>query len=268
MHRIEMSDVSMGELDDFLHLTDVALRRKLEPERGMYLAESFKVLTRALAAGHAPRAVITQEKWLDQIEPMLSAYDVPVYVGSAEHIESITGFDVHRGVIASIQRPVMPTLESVVRNATRVVVLENIVDHTNVGAIFRSVAALGADAVIVSPECADPLYRRSVRVSMGTVFQVPWTRITEWPHAIGELKALGFTVAALALDESAITLRQLVAERHDRIAIVMGTEGHGLSPSTINRCDRTVMIPMQHGIDSLNVAAASAVALYALSEQQ
>lgn len=266
MHRIEMSDVSEGELDDFLHLTDVALRRKLEPERGMYLAESLKVLTRALSAGHVPRAVVTQEKWVEQLEPILSTHDVPVYVGSAELIESITGFDVHRGVIASMQRPVMPSLESVVRHASRVVVLENIVDHTNVGAIFRSVAALGADAVIVSPECADPLYRRSVRVSMGTVFQVPWTRISEWPQALNELKTLGFTVAALALDESAISLRQLVAERHDRIAIVMGTEGHGLTPATIGRCDRTVMIPMQHGIDSLNVAAASAVALYALSE--
>ncbi len=268
MHRIDISDVSGGEFDDFLHLTDVALRRKLEPERGIYLAESVKVLTRALRAGHTPRAVVTQEKWLPQLEPLLADYDVPVYVGPADAIESITGFDVHRGVNASMHRPVLPELAALVADARRVVILENIVDHTNVGAIFRSVAALGADVVLVSPECADPLYRRSVRVSMGTVFQVPWTRLTEWPRGIKELQRLGFTIAALALDERAITLREFIAENHGKVALVLGTEGHGLAPETIAVCDRTVMIPMQQGIDSLNVAAASAVALYALSESE
>lgn len=267
MRIIDLSVTPGAPLQDFLNLTDVALRRKIEPEHGIYLAESLKVLIRALTAGHQPLSVLTQAKWLPELESALAGYDIPVYVGLPEFIESVTGFDVHRGVIASMQRPELPTLDSVLQNARRVVVLENIVDHTNVGAIFRSVAAVGADAVLVSPQCADPLYRRSVRVSMGTVFQVPWTKLSEWPEGIAELQSHGFVVAALALDERAVSMRELVAENHPKIALVLGTEGNGLLPSTLAASDRTVMIPMKHGIDSLNVAAAGAVALYALSEQ-
>lgn len=253
-------------LHDYVSLTDVALRRKIEPERGIYLAESLKVLGRALDAGHQPLSVLTQAKWLPELEPILNGHDIPVYVASPEFIENITGFDVHRGVIASMSRPEMPPLDSVLDGATRVVILENIVDHTNVGAIFRSVAAVGADAVLVTPECADPLYRRSVRVSMGTVFQVPWARLPSWPSGIADVKKLGFTVAALALDDRAVSMRDFASEEHPKIALVLGTEGHGLLPETLAECDRTVMIPMKHGIDSLNVAAAGAVALYAIAD--
>ncbi len=261
---------SIGSLDDprlsfFTHLTDVALRRLSEPSSGLYLAESTKVIERALTAGHRPVSVITLAKWVDGLEPLLAEFDIPVFVGEDSELEKLTGFLLHRGAIAAMERPVLPTVSDIVKNARTVVILENIIDHTNVGAIFRSVAGLGADAVLITPECADPLYRRSVRVSMGTVLQVPWTRITSWPAGLQELKDAGFLVVALALTNDAVTLAELVAENPKRLAIVFGTEGHGLTASTIAGSDRVVRIPMSHGVDSLNVAAAAAVTLYALT---
>ncbi|MFM2411916.1 MAG: hypothetical protein RLZZ587_249 [Actinomycetota bacterium] len=265
-----MRVIPIDSLDDprlsfFTHLTDVALRRSLEPETGLYLAESTKVIERAFAAGHRPVSVLATDKWLPGLEEILNGIDVDVFIGDAATLESLTGFHLHRGAIASMERPRMASVADIVRDARVVVVLENIVDHTNVGAIFRSVAGLGADAVLVTPECADPLYRRSVRVSMGTVLQVPWTRIPSWPAGVDELRGLGFTVAALALSDDSISLDEFVAEGHEKVAVVFGSEGHGLTERTLKSCDRVVRIPMAHGVDSLNVAASTAVTLYAIA---
>lgn len=265
---VPIESIDDPRLSFFTSLTDVALRRVLEPETGLYLAESTKVIERALAAGHNPVAVLATDKWLAGLEPLLVGHDVDVFVGDEATLESLTGFHLHRGAIASMARPVSKSVAEIVKDARIVVVLENIVDHTNVGAVFRSVAGLGADAVLVTPECADPLYRRSVRVSMGTVLQVPWTRIPSWPSGINELRDHGFTVAALALSDESISLAEFVAERHDKVAIVFGSEGHGLTERTLDSCDRVVRIPMSHGVDSLNVAASAAVTLYALSNPQ
>jgi tRNA G18 (ribose-2'-O)-methylase SpoU len=252
-------------LDDFLRLTDVALRRKLEPAGGLYLAESTKVIERAIGAGHRPRAVLTRRAWLADFEQLLVDHpDTPVYVGDDATLEELTGFQMHRGALASMHRPVLPDAADLLKDARLVVVLEDVVDHTNVGAVFRSVAALGADAVLVTPRCADPLYRRSVRVSMGTVLQVPWTRLPEWREAAPLLADHGFTTVALALTDDSVPLGEFAADRPERVALLLGTEGDGLSRTALQVADRTVRIPMRRGVDSLNVAAAAAVALWAL----
>lgn len=271
---LRVSDPDDERLADYTRLTDVALRRRLEPARGLYMAESTKVIVRALAAGHRPRSFLMTERWLPELTGLLADVerrfgDVPVYVGPAGVVEAITGFHLHRGALAAMHRPVLPTVREVLvearggSGARRIVVLEDIVDHTNVGAVFRSAAALGVDAVLVTPECADPLYRRSVRVSMGTVFQVPWTRVDPWPAGIDVLRDTGFVVAALALSDDAIGLDELASDPPDRLALVVGTEGDGLRPCTIASADVVVKIPMSHGVDSLNVASALAVALWA-----
>ncbi|MFF1633111.1 TrmH family RNA methyltransferase [Leifsonia sp. NPDC058248] len=263
IHRI--TDLSDEGLADYSRLTDVALRRVSEPAGGLYIAESTKVITRALAAGHTPRSVLLQEQWLADIEPLLAGFaDVPVFVGESAVLEELTGYHLHRGALAAMHRPELPAVTELLRDARRVVVLEDIVDHTNVGAIFRSVAGLGADAVLISPRCADPLYRRSVRVSMGTVLQVPWTRIPEWDSAAPILHDAGFEIAALALAEGAVSLDDYAADPPERVAMVLGSEGDGLSRRALAAADRVVTIPMLHGVDSLNVASASAVALWAL----
>lgn len=264
---VHITDLSHNGLRDYVSLTDVALRKVTEPEQGLYIAESEKVIRRAIDAGHIPRSVLLQEQWLGDIEPMVSGFDdCVIYVGRAELLEELTGFEMHRGAMASMQRPVLPTVDELLTDATRVVVLEDIVDHTNVGAIFRAVAGLGADAVLVTPRCADPLYRRSVRVSMGTVLQVPWTRLPEWSQAREILHEAGFHIAALALSDDAVTLREFATAQPSKIALVFGSEGDGLSRQALEACDTVVTIPMLHGVDSLNVAAASAVTLYALTE--
>ncbi|WP_127820026.1 TrmH family RNA methyltransferase [Microbacterium sp. CPCC 204701] len=257
-------DASDDRLADYRDLTDVALRRVREPEEGLYIAESAKVIARALAAGHRPRSVLVQEKWLDEIEELVAAPSVPVYLVEPEVAESLTGYAVHRGALASMHRPELPPVSEVVAAARLVVVLEDIVDHTNVGAIFRAAAGLGADAVLVSPRCADPLYRRSVRVSMGTVFQVPWTRLPEWGEARGVLHGAGFALAALALADDAVSLDAFSARRPERVALLLGAEGDGLSRRALEAADTVVTIPMAGSVDSLNVAAASAVALWEL----
>ncbi|CAI9388549.1 TrmH family RNA methyltransferase [Microbacterium sp. T2.11-28] len=262
-----IDDAADPRLADYRDLTDIALRRVLEPAGGLYIAESAKVLARALAAGHRPRSVLVQEKWLDEADALLSssgAGDVPVYVVSGTVAEALTGYAVHRGVLAAMHRPALPAVVEVVAGARTVLVLEDIVDHTNVGAAFRAAAGLGADAVLVTPRCADPLYRRSVRVSMGTVFQVPWTRLPAWPEAGAVLHDAGLHVAALALADDAVPLDAFVADRPERVALLLGTEGDGLSRRALAAADTVVTIPMAGGVDSLNVAAATAVALWAL----
>lgn len=264
MRVTRITDLDSAELADYSRLTDVALRRKTEPEGGLYIAESSKVIARALAAGHVPRSVLLSEKWLADIEPLVADYDGPIFVGESDVLERLTGFHLHRGALAAMHRPELPSVESVLEGARRVVVLEDIVDHTNVGAIFRAVAGLGADAVLVTPRSADPLYRRSVRVSMGTVLQVPWTRLPDWPEGADVLRSAGFDIAALALSDDAVTLDEYAARAPEKIAMLFGTEGDGLSHRALEAATTVVTIPMLHGVDSLNVAAASAVVLWAL----
>jgi tRNA G18 (ribose-2'-O)-methylase SpoU len=269
---IEITDPADERVRDYFTLTDVALRTKVEPERGLYLAESVKVVRRALAAGHRPRSFLMGPRWVTDLSDLVGQAEsegVPVYVAQAGVIEAMTGFHLHRGVLASMHRPALVAPEVLLRSslrqdASRVLVLEDIVDHTNIGAVFRSAAALGVDAVLITPRCADPLYRRSVRVSMGTVFQVPWTRIDPWPAGLKVLRDNGFTVAAFALGDGAISLDELAADQPDRLAMIFGTEGDGLTRLAIKGADLVVRIPMAGGVDSLNMAAASAVAIWAL----
>jgi len=265
---VPLTDPDDERLADYVSLTDVALRSRHEPAKGLYIAESSTVLGRALAAGHRPRSVLVSPRWLPDLTQMLTARDpdgepVRVFVAEPAVLEAVTGFHVHRGALAAMHRPALPSVASVLAGARRVAVLEDLVDHTNVGAAFRSAAAIGVDAVLVTPRCADPLYRRSVRVSMGTVFQVPWTRVDPWPGGVATLREAGFVTAALALSDDSIGLDALEADPPERLALVLGAEGDGLKPATIAAADLTVRIPMAGGVDSLNVAAAAAVAFWA-----
>lgn len=268
MKTISSADAPPRLLADYRDLTDSALRRVSEPEEGLYIAESLTILGRALEAGHTPRSVLTSAKWLAQLEAVLRDHGVaentPVIIGGDSELEALTGFHLHRGTLASMNRPTLPSVEEVVSGASRVVILEDIVDHTNVGALFRSVAGMGADAVIVSEQCADPLYRRSVRVSMGTVLQVPWTRTESMTGLAHELKEAGWCVAGLALTEDAKDFDQWVKNPPRKVALMLGSEGPGLSARALGACDVILKIPLGHGVDSLNVAASGAVALHAL----
>lgn len=255
-----------AQLRDYTDLTDVELRRVREPEEGIFIAESSTIIQRAHQAGYTFRSFFLNGHWIEPLAAVLAETHAPIYVGSEAQLARVAGFRLHRGALASANRPALPSVASVVRGARLVVVIEDLVDHTNVGAIFRSVAGLGADAVLVTPRCADPLYRRAIRVSMGTVFQVPWTRVSRWPDGLAELKDVGFHTVAMALDERAVSLREFAGARHERIAVIMGTEGDGLARTTLAAVDSTVIIPMHHGIDSLNVAAAAAVTCFALQE--
>jgi len=262
-----IDDAADARVRDYFALTDVALRRRLEPREGLFIAESAKVIARAVQAGHRMRSLLLAPRWLDDLEQLITACaaaGVPVYLASPEVIEQMTGFHLHRGALAAMHRPEMPAPADLVSGAERLLVLEDIVDHTNVGALFRSAAALGADAVLITPRCADPLYRRSIRVSMGTVFQVPWTRLARWPDDVDLLRGQGFVVAACTLAPDAVTLTELAADPPPRLALVMGSEGDGLSARTEAAADLSVAIPMAGGVDSLNVAAAGAVLLWAL----
>lgn len=291
-----MSFVNVENLDDprldaYARLTEAQLRNKLEPEKGIFIAESIKVIDRALAGGMEPVSVLMTPEWKDAAAESIAAieaagehcgHEVPVFVAPESELKKLTGFALTRGILCAMRRPALPSVEDLLarideqraaasndNGRRRVAVLEGIVDHTNVGAIFRSAAALGIDAVLVTPTCCDPLYRRAVRVSMGTVFQVPWTRIGEtvhdWPAAgLERLGALGYKSAALALSDDSIALGDPSLAACDKLALVFGTEGDGLSHRTIEGCDFTVRIPMMHGVDSLNVAAASAVTFWEL----
>ncbi len=264
---IEITDLATPELDLFLRLTEAQLRNRLEPEKGIFIAESTKVIRRALAEGYEPVAFLTEHKHLPDIDAMQT--EVPVYTGDSKLLQSLTGYELTRGILCAMRRPKLPSVEEVCKNARRVAILEGIVDATNVGAIFRSAAALHMDAVLVTPTCCDPLYRRAARVSMGTVFQIPWTKIgnspADWPEkGIAQLHGLGFRTAALALTDDSVSIDDPGLMAEEKLAVILGTEGDGLSPTTIAQCDYTVKIPMAHGVDSLNVAAASAVAFWQL----
>lgn len=279
---VPVTDLADPRLEDYTRLNDVNLRKHLEAERGLYMAESTKVIMRAIQEGHAPRSFLTVEKWLSDLEPWIEQAtgakdggDVPVFLADEALLKDIVGYNMHRGSMAAMHRPALEDpFELLARlrggkGARRVVVLEALVDHTNVGAIFRSAAALGVDAILVTDDCADPLYRRSVRVSMGTVFQVPWTRISGWPGSMEKLREAGFITAALALTDDAMTLDEFsaleqVRAADSKVAMIMGTEGDGLKKRTIAQADHAVIIPMAGHVDSLNVAAATAVTCWEL----
>lgn len=268
---IEITDFSVPELDAFARLTEAQLRSRQDPGKSLFIAESPKVIERALNAGYEPVSLLMERKHIDGQASAIIARcgDIPVYTAGRELLAALTGYELTRGVLCAMRRRPLPTVEELCANARRVAVLESIVDPTNVGAIFRSAAALNVDAVLVTPTCCDPLYRRVVRVSMGTVFQVPWTRIgddhTQWPQpGIGRLQKLGFKTAAMALSDNSVSIEDETLCREEKLAIILGTEGDGLSDRTIADCDYTVRIPMSHEVDSLNVAAASAVAFWQL----
>lgn len=284
MQFITLDSMQDERVSAYNNLTELQLRNRLEPEQGIFIAESPKVIDRALAAGRQPLSLLVEDAWIEGMHDEFNFIDehwgpnIPVYVASPQALQTITGYRLHRGAISAFRRWPLPSVETLCKHAKRIAVLENIVDHTNVGAIMRSAAALNVDAVLITPSCSDPLYRRAARVSMGTVFQIPWTRIGGdnkhfWPvQGLEQLHQLGFTTAAMALSDNSISLDDLVQRLHcntadetyiDKLALIFGTEGDGLSHRTIANADLTVKIPMSHGVDSLNVAASSAVAFYA-----
>ncbi|WP_371298287.1 TrmH family RNA methyltransferase [Paraeggerthella sp.] len=281
MPLLEIDVLEDPRLDAYARLTEAQLRSKLEPEKGIFIAESGKVIERALEAGLEPLSMLMEAKWVPALQPVIDRIaldhpEVPVFVAPHDELAKLTGFELTRGALAAFRRPKPRSVADAVANARRIAVLEDITNHTYVGAIFRSAAALNLDAVLVTPSCYDPLYRRAVRVSMGTVFQVPWTRIGDddaaratghstWAEeGVPLLHSLGFKTAAMALSDDSVSLDDPALATEEKLAIVLGTEGDGLSRSTIARCDYTVRIPMAHGVDSLNVAAASAVAFWEL----
>lgn len=266
MPRIEITDADDSRLGDYVRLRDASLRRSLEAQRGLFIAEGDKVIRRAVEGGHTPRSFLLAARWLDSLADVLAAHpDAPVYVVTEEVAEAVTGFHVHRGALAALHRAEPQAMASLLVSS-RLVLAEDIVDHTNVGAIIRNAAGLGWDGVLLSPRAADPLYRRSVKVSMGTVFSLPWARVDDWSSAIPTLQDVGFTVVALALTPDAVALDAFVAAGlPEKLVIAVGTEGAGLSARWLAQADAVVSIPMRHGVDSLNVAAATAVACWALA---
>ena len=270
---INVTDIADPRLQVYSHQREVLLLDWPGYERGLFIGESANVIDRAMDSGIAPLSFFLEEKWLEKTMPQIQKAwaldpDIPVFAATREQFRAITTYEVTRGALAAFHRPPLPDVRELLANARRVAVLEDVTNYTNIGAIFRSAAALGIDAVLVTPSCHDPYYRRAARVSMGTVFQVPWTRIgttQDWAaEGVPLLHGLGFEVVALALSESAIPLDEPSLKQCEKLALVLGTEGDGLAASTIAACDRTVIIPMEHGVDSLNVAAASAVAFWEL----
>lgn len=268
---IEINDLQLEELEVFTHLTEAQLRNRLEPQKGIFIAESPKVINRALDAGYEPVSLLMEGKHIEgQASGIISRCEnAPVYTAQSELLARLTGYHLTRGVLCAMRRPQLPEAEQLCKNARRVAVIENVVDSTNIGAIFRCAAALNMDAVLLTPSCCDPLNRRAVRVSMGTVFQIPWTYIgtdsSAWPQpGIRRLQAMGFKTAAMALSKDAVSIDNPMLKNETKLAVILGTEGDGLSGETIADCDYTVCIPMSHNVDSLNVAAAAAVAFWQL----
>ena len=268
---IEISDLGAPELEVYARLTEGQLKNRAEPEKGLFIAESPKVIDRALDAGYEPVSLLMERKHVEgQARDIVARCGgVPVYTADLEVLKELTGFPLTRGVLCAMHRKPLRTAEEVCAGARRITVLEEVVNPTNVGAIFRSAAALGMDAVLLTPACCDPLYRRAVRVSMGTVFQIPWAfiggAVGEWPHpGMDRLHALGFKTVAMALEDDSVSIDDPALAAEEKLALILGTEGEGLAARTIADCDYTARIPMSHGVDSLNVAAASAVAFWQL----
>ena len=259
-----VADAADPRLRDYVGLTDMALRQHREPAEGLFIGEGEKVIRRAVAAGHQLRSMLLTPKWLSGLADVVAVTDAPVYLASDAVLGQVTGFSVHRGALASLHRLPLPAASELLAQAHRVAVLEDFTNHTNTGAVFRAAAALGMDAVLLSARCADPLYRRSVKVSMGTVFSVPWARLASWPAALTEVRSAGFSLLALTPDAAALPLADVPAELLERCALLLGAEGPGLSPGALAAADVAVRIPMSRGVDSLNVAAAAAVAFYCL----
>ncbi len=262
---VPITDFSCPQLDVYARLSENQLLCREHPEEGMFIAESPKVIQRALDAGYVPLSFLVEDRHLETQARELIARcgDIPVYTAPFDVLTQLTGFQLTRGMLCAMRRPPLPTVEQVCRSARRVAVLEDVMNPTNIGAIFRSAAALNMDAVLLTPACSDPLYRRAIRVSMGTVFQVPWTWLGEGDY-VAQLRDLGFQTAAMALKDDSLSIRDRRLAEAEKLAIILGTEGDGLADRTIDGCDFTVKIPMTHGVDSLNVAAASAVAFWQL----
>lgn len=257
---ISLDDPHDERLRDYTDLRDVQLRQSVEYERGIYIAEGAKVIERAVAAGHRPKSLLLAPRWTETLADVLEATDAPAYLLDEKTIERVTGFHVHRGALAAMHRPVERSVSDVLASATRVLVAEDLVDHTNIGAIMRNVAALGFDAVLLSPRCADPLYRRSIKVAMGAVFSLPWARIDDWYGLPALLREHAFTSYAMTLADDAVAIDAI--EPAERAAIIVGSEGPGLSEHWQREADHRVIIPMAAGIDSLNVAASTAIACW------
>ncbi|MER7110228.1 TrmH family RNA methyltransferase [Streptomyces sp. NPDC000229] len=262
---ITIDDPDDPRLGDYTGLTDVELRRKREPAEGLFIAEGEKVIRRAKQAGYEMRSMLLSAKWVDVMRDVIDEVPAPVYAVTPDLAERVTGYHVHRGALASMQRKPLPTADALLIGARRVVVMEGVNDHTNIGAIFRSAAALGMDAVLLSPDCADPLYRRSVKVSMGAVFSVPYARLDTWPRGLETVREAGFKLLALTPDEKATSIDAAAPHRLERVALMLGAEGDGLTTKALMAADEWVRIPMAHGVDSLNVGAAAAVAFYAVA---
>lgn len=268
---VEITDFSDPSLDVYARLTEAQLLNRFEPAKGMFIAESPKVICRALDGGCEPVSLLMERKDIDGSarEIIARCPEIPVFTADEEVLCNLTGYHLTRGVLCAMRRPKLPAMEEICREASRVVILENVQNPTNVGAIFRSAAALGMDAVLLTPGCSNPLYRRSARVSMGTVFQIPWAYTGEWPgEGMEQLKNLGFKTAALALSDNSVSIDDPKLMEEGKLALLLGSEGDGLTDTTIANCDYTVKIPMYHGVDSLNVAAASAVAFWQLRKQK
>ena len=268
MNLIEITDFHAPELDVYARLTEAQLLNRFEPAKGMFIAESPKVIMRALDAGCEPVSILVERSRMvgESLDVINRCEGVPVYTADLDVLTQLTGYQLTRGLLCAMRRPKLPTVEQVLSNARRVAVLEDVQNPTNVGAIFRSAAALGMDAVLLTPACSNPLYRRSCRVSMGTVFQVPWTYMEE--NWIENLRSHGFKTAAMALSDDSVSIDDPILRQEEKLAVVLGTEGDGLAAVTIEDCDYTVKIPMYHGVDSLNVAAASAVAFWELRARE
>ena len=267
---IEITDYEAPELDVYARLTEAQLLNRFEPKKGMFIAESPKVIMRALDAGCQPVSILVERSRIqgESLEAIERCGDIPVYTADLDVLTKLTGYQLTRGLLCAMRRPQLPQVEDILKNVRRVAVLENIQNPTNVGAIFRSAAALGMDAILLTPGCSNPLYRRSARVSMGTVFQIPWTFTGTWPEeGMQQLRSLGFKTAAMALSDNSVSIDDPALMAEEKLAVLMGSEGDGLTDATIAACDYTVKIPMYHGVDSLNVAAASAVAFWQLRKR-
>ncbi len=277
MTTIHLDTLDHDELAPYAHLTEAQLRNRLEPQKGIFIAESLKVIRIALQQGLQPLSFLCEEKHIPQVDTLALTYpsvqEVPVYTAPRQVLASLTGFELSRGVLCAMRRPVLPSADAICRGRRRIAIMDNVVNSTNTGAIFRAATALGVEALLLTSTCSDPLNRRSVRVSMGTVFQMPWTYISDdyhqWPHpSIDQLHEMGFSTVALALSDNAVAIDDPRLLQSDRIAIIMGTEGDGLSHDVIGACRHVAKIPMQQGVDSLNVAAAAAVAFWQLRQRQ